>query len=126
MRRLILPLLAALLFAVPAFFGGANEASAHAFLARANPAVGSTVRGSPSKLELWYTEGVELAFSKVTIKGNDGRPIAAGPLTADPNDKAHLEMDLPQLAPGTYSVSWQVVAVDTHRTTGTFKFTLAP
>ncbi len=62
----------------------------------------------------------------MTVKGADGQPVAIGPLAADPNDKAHLEIALPQLAPGIYSVSWQVVSVDTHRTTGTFSFTVAP
>lgn len=29
------------------------------------------------------------------------------------------------LGPGTYSVSWQVVSVDTHTTQGTFSFTVS-
>jgi len=30
------------------------------------------------------------------------------------------------LKPGTYLVSWHVVSVDTHRTSGTYKFTVTP
>ena len=29
-------------------------------------------------------------------------------------------------APGTYSVTWHAVALDTHHTQGSFKFTVAP
>jgi methionine-rich copper-binding protein CopC len=105
---------------------GAGAARAHAFLSHASPAVGSTVQGSPSLLELWFSEGVEPAFSKVSVLDGAGQPVAAGPLKADPADKAHLTLSLPTLAPGSYSVSWQAVSVDTHRTTGTFKFTVAP
>jgi methionine-rich copper-binding protein CopC len=33
-------------------------------------------------------------------------------------------VSLPKLAPGKYRISWQAVAVDTHRTSGTFDFTI--
>lgn len=120
MKRILLALLAAWLIAGP------QAAFAHAFLAHASPAVGSTVKAAPTKLELWYTEGVEPAFSKVTVADADGQPVATGPLAADAGDKTHLVIPLPPLASGTYRVSWQAVSVDTHRTTGSFTFTVAP
>jgi methionine-rich copper-binding protein CopC len=122
MNRLVTSLLAtaALLLA------GDAPAFAHAFLAHAAPAVGSSVQGSPPKLDLWYTEGVERAFCKVAVTAPHGQPVATGPLTQDPNDPAHLSVTLPRLAPGGYGVSWQVVATDSHRTTGSFTFTVAP
>jgi methionine-rich copper-binding protein CopC len=106
--------------------GGAGAALAHAFLSHALPAVGDSVKTAPAKLELWFSEAVEPSFSSVTLTDGAGQAVALGPLTADPGDKAHLEAALPSLAPGTYKVSWQVVSVDTHRTSGSFSFTVAP
>jgi len=70
-------------------------ARAHAFLDHAIPAVGSSVPASPAVVTLWFTQDLEPAFSDVTVK---------------------------PLPPGTYTVSWHVVSVDTHPTEGTFTF----
>jgi methionine-rich copper-binding protein CopC len=35
-----------------------------------------------------------------------------------------MTVSLPKLAEGKYRVSWRVVAIDTHRTSGTFDFTI--
>jgi methionine-rich copper-binding protein CopC len=35
-------------------------------------------------------------------------------------------MPLKPLTPGVYTVTWRAVSVDTHVTTGDFKFTVAP
>ena len=34
-------------------------------------------------------------------------------------------MELPKLTPGTYTVNWHVTSVDTHKTEGNYKFTVA-
>jgi methionine-rich copper-binding protein CopC len=93
---------------------------AHAFLDHANPRVGST-GPAPSQLELWMTEELEPAFTKVQVFDAQGHEI-------DNKDArisgATMIVSLPKLAPGTYLVKWKAVATDTHRTTGTFKFTV--
>jgi methionine-rich copper-binding protein CopC len=35
-----------------------------------------------------------------------------------------MTVAVPTLAPGTYRVVWNAVAVDTHHTSGSFKFTV--
>jgi len=116
----------ALLLAGLLLLAAAGSAAAHAFLAHAQPAVGSTVSASPPALDLWFTEGVEPAFCKVAVKAADGKVITSGPPQADAKDKAHLSLPLPRLAPGRYRVEWQAVSVDTHRTKGDFAFTVGP
>jgi copper resistance protein C len=37
---------------------------------------------------------------------------------------ATMTVSLPKLPAGTYRVSWQAVATDTHRTAGSFDFTI--
>lgn len=105
----------------------ATPAFAHAFLDRAVPAVGSTVSGSPSELRLAFSEALVPAFASVQITTAQGAPVAAGKATLDPTDPSVLHVRLAQpLKPGAYKVTWHVVSVDTHRTDGSYAFTVAP
>jgi len=99
---------------------GISLAQAHAFLDHASPRVGSTV-AAPDHLELWMTEDLEPAFTKVRVFDAKGQEV-------DKKDAkisgATMTVSLPKLAPGTYLVKWKAVATDTHTTTGTFNFTV--
>jgi hypothetical protein len=112
--------LAAILAAVLASPAGA---SAHAFLDRALPGAGATVP-PPSELRLTFTEAVEPSFSSVTLQAQDGARIpTAAPKAAE--DGQQLVLALPPLSAGTYTVTWHVTSVDTHKTEGRFQFTVA-
>jgi methionine-rich copper-binding protein CopC len=95
-------------------------AHAHAFLDHANPRVGSTV-AAPEQVELWMTEELEPAFTHVQVFDAHGREI-------DREDArisgTTMIVSLPKLAAGTYLVKWKAVAADTHKTAGTFSFTV--
>lgn len=112
--------LAAALLALP------QGAAAHARLKRAEPRAGSTVATSPTVLKLWFSEAVEPAFSTIEVLGPDGRKVATAKAHLDPADGTLLETPLPRLAPGRYKVLWHALSVDTHRTQGSFAFTVAP
>lgn len=114
------------LAALAALLCAAAGAHAHAFLDHANPAVGSTVHGSPSELSLWFTQELEPAFSTVRVVDQAGREMDKGDKSVDPGDRTLLKVSLPALPPGTYKVIWRVLSVDTHTTEGDFKFTVAP
>ena len=108
-------------FLIPFFLLGVTSlARAHAFLDHAEPRVGSTV-AAPDHVELWMTEDLEPAFTKVKVFDSQNQEI-------DKKDTrisgATMTVSLPKLAPGTYLVKWSAVAVDTHHTTGTFSFTV--
>jgi len=102
----------------------APAASAHAFLEHASPGVGSTV-AAPAELRLTFTERVEPLFSRVTVRSPAGTPLPAGRLETARNGQ-QLVVKLPKLAPGTYTVQWHVTSVDTHKTQGSFRFTVQP
>jgi copper resistance protein C len=105
----------------------ATAAYAHAFLERAIPGVGSTVNGSPSELQLSFTQNVVLAFSGVKVAAENGEAIPTSKATQDPSSPNVLHVRLGRsLKPGTYVVTWHVVSVDTHPTSGSYKFTVAP
>ena len=62
--------------------------SAHAFLDRAVPAVGSSVHASPTELKLWFTERLEPAFSKVRVLDGGGKQVDRGDGRVDATDGA--------------------------------------
>ena len=122
MQRFLKILLAAALAAPFA----TTVASAHALLDHAIPGVGTTVSGSPRDIRLFFTQGVVTSFSHVHVVGADGASIPASKLVRDPSDESVVIVHLGRaLKPGTYSVSWYVVSVDTHTTQGTFSFTVS-
>jgi len=98
-------------------------AHAHAFLDHADPRVGSTVT-APTQVKIWFTEELEGAFSKIQVFDAGGKEIDGKDSKVDSSDKAIMTVSLPKLPPGTYKVSWNAVAVDTHHTHGTFPFTV--
>jgi methionine-rich copper-binding protein CopC len=101
-------------------------AAAHAFLDHANPLVGSTVRGSPAEVRVWFTEALEPAFSTLRVVDQGGAQVDQGNKAVDPADRTVLKVSLRPLAPGSYKVVWRVLSIDTHTTEGSFSFSVAP
>jgi len=90
------------------------------------PPVGGTVSGSPRELRLYFTQGVVTAFSHVHVVSDAGSVVPTGKLVTDRSDQTIVIVRLGRaLTPGTYSVSWHVVSVDTHTSQGTFSFTVS-
>jgi hypothetical protein len=104
------------------FVAGLATLQAHAFLERADPAVGSTVQTSPSEVRIRFTENVEPAVSSVQVFDASGKELDKRDVHLDHSDHATLEVSLPRLTAGTYRVVWRVVSVDTHVTNGSFTF----
>ena len=112
MRKLIAIALLALVPSTGAF--------AHAFLDHADPKVGSTVAAAPHEVTLWFTQKLEAAFSRVEVMGPNGASVGG---------KAQISGDIMRIGikaagPGAYHVHWQALSVDTHKTQGSFSFTV--
>jgi len=105
---------------------GAGAAWGHAFLDRAEPRVGSTVRTAPSQVRVWFTENLEPAFSTLEVWNQDGKRVDGGTAEVSPASPTMLQVPLKTLGPGTYRVKWRVLSVDTHVTEGNFTFRVAP
>lgn len=104
----------------------AHAAMAHAMLDHATPAVGSTVHGAPAKVELWFTEELEPAFSSIKVTDANGNQVDRQDKATAPGDNSRLSVSLPALQPGAYKVAWRAVSVDTHVTEGDYMFEVAP
>ena len=98
------------------------SARAHAFLDHASPAVGSSVPTAPPLVTIWFTQDLEPAFVDVKVTNDAGQRVDLGNAQIPPGSPAELQIGLKPLPPGTYTVSWHVVSVDTHPTEGTFTF----
>jgi len=106
--------------------GGTVGAWAHAFLDRADPRVGSSVRTPPAQVRLWFTESLEPAFSSVQVVNEAGQRVDKEDSQVDPANLSLLRISVPPLPPGTYKVIWRVLSVDSHVTEGDFTFKVAP
>jgi methionine-rich copper-binding protein CopC len=103
----------------------AVSALAHSALVRARPAAGSRVPKSPPRVELWFTEEIESAFSSVAVFDAGGHEVDNRD-AAVRTDKKILAVSIPPLSPGRYKAAWHVVAVDTHKAEGSFPFVVSP
>jgi len=84
------------------------------------------VSGPVHELRLWYTQGVVTAFSKVSVTSSTGASIPVSRPVNDPSNQQEVIVRLGRaLGPGTYTVNWRALSVDTHTTTGSFRFTVS-
>ena len=101
-------------------------AFAHAHYRSSTPADGATVAAAPPELSVTYSEGVEPRFSSIEVRDAAGQRVDKNDPHTAPGDNKVFSVGLPALQPGAYTVTWHVTAVDTHKTEGTFGFTVKP
>ena len=95
------------------------EASAHAFLERAEPRVGNKVATAPREVTLWFTEKLETVFSAIAVTNAAGQRVDTGKTRVNGNQ---MSVSLRPGGSGTYRVKWHVLSIDTHTTDGDFTF----
>jgi methionine-rich copper-binding protein CopC len=101
-------------------------ALAHALLRTADPAVGGTLRAAPPQVEITFTEAVEPRFSAIAVTDGAGRQVDRKDVHVSGGDAHRLAVSLERLGPGEYTVTWHALSVDTHKTEGSYSFTVAP
>ncbi|MDL2401601.1 copper homeostasis periplasmic binding protein CopC [Rhizobium mayense] len=106
--------------------GLAGQALAHAQLVSATPADKSTVKSSPSELDLTFTEGLNLKFSGIKVTGPDKAAVKLGEPMLMPSDTVLMVPVSETLGAGTYTVEWHALSTDGHKTNGSYTFTVKP
>ncbi|QNH64435.1 copper homeostasis periplasmic binding protein CopC [Proteus vulgaris] len=104
-----------------------QQALAHAHLKSQLPAEGAAIEQAqaPKVITLDFSEGIELAFSKIKVTNSDGKEITVGKLTLDPVNNTKLLLPLESdLSEGDYLGNWNVVSVDGHKTKGSYQFSV--
>lgn len=100
-----------------------GSAFAHAHPKVMEPAVNS-VGPAPAQISIRFTEGLEPKFSSIQVSGANGAAVTRQVSVVDAADATHMTLALPALKQGSYSVHWIAVAIDGHRTEGSYPFTV--
>ena len=99
-------------------------ALAHAHLQSAIPPLEGTIDAAPAKVVLTFTEALEPRFSSIEVKDAAGKRVDDGKPHSEAGDAKRLSIGVGKLTPGLYTVDWRATSVDTHRTEGSFHFTV--
>jgi copper transport protein len=120
-RRVAVAVLLALFLML--LFGGV--ASAHATLAKSDPASGAILDAdqAPTQVRLWFTEDVNPALTKASVVDHNNKEVDLQNSRVSPSDPREVDVGLHQLQPDFYVVIWKSVsAEDGHATGGSFYF----
>jgi copper resistance protein C len=99
-------------------------AFAHAFPASEHPAVGATLSAAPTEVAINFDNPIEQMFARLQVVDSAGADVTAGPPSVG-KDRRRLSVILKKLKPAEYTVKWSVVAEDSHRSEGSYTFTVA-
>ena len=103
-----------------------RAASAHPRLLKATPAAESRSAEAPRQIALTFNESLDLALTRVTVL-RDGASLRPDSLhLANGDDKTVVASLGAALAPGRYTVRWQVTGDDGHPVRGEFTFVVLP
>lgn len=97
---------------------------AHAILVKSTPAKDSVVTVSPSQVDVWFNDKVGSEFKALAVIDSTGKRLDNKDVQQETFDESHLYATLQPLVPGTYTVRYRVVSIDTHIVTGKFQFTV--
>lgn len=97
-----------------------HQATAHALVVEASPAVDGSVAGPEIDIALRFNSRLDHRRSLLTLIGPDGteRRLALSQDSAPDT----LQAKAIDVAPGAYKLRWQVLAVDGHITRGDIPF----
>jgi methionine-rich copper-binding protein CopC len=101
----------------------AAPASTHSFPEQESPSAGQTMPSAPATVSIKYDAPIEHLFATLQVLDTDGKNMADQPTVSA--DGYTLSVKVPNLKPGSYTVKWGVVCVDTHHTNGSYSFTVA-
>lgn len=103
------------------------RAWAHGRLKASIPEAGAHLSETPQQLRLEFSETPELAFTSVRLVARDGHDVALATLVYAPDShRAVVAVVRGGVAPGAYTVVWQMAGDDGHVMRGQFEFVVAP
>jgi methionine-rich copper-binding protein CopC len=122
-RRLVVLLIAAGLGSAGLGLGS-TAARAHAIVVSSQPAAGAVVPGKTVAVVVRFNSRIDPVRSRLLLVRADGTSTTLA--LADAQSPDTLAAAVGELAPGSYRLRWQVLAVDGHITRGDIPFTVAP
>jgi methionine-rich copper-binding protein CopC len=98
----------------------ATSVYAHAILLSANPTKDESVQGTDVQINLRFNSRVDAKRSRMTLVVPDGNPRPLAINDQSPPDS--LKSEVHGLKSGSYTLQWQVLAVDGHISRGEIPF----
>ena len=100
-----------------------KETYGHAFVTSSNPSSSQSVASSPPEVDVFFSEPVDVKYSKLKILDETGKQVETAGLHHLKGDESALSVTLPHLKDGVYTVSTTVLSqTDGHVTDNAFVF----
>jgi methionine-rich copper-binding protein CopC/putative copper export protein len=102
----------------------AAPAWAHPYYVNSSPADNSVLSASPNRIEISYTEGLDLSYCVVVLVGPHGQQVATHVTRGPASNDLYASPGAPLTVAGTYAVEWTAVGDDGHTVIGVFAISL--
>jgi copper transport protein len=104
-------------------FGAVHLAYGHAFVTDSNPSQSQSTSVSPKQVDVFFSEPVDLRYSSIKVLDSTGKQVDLGQVHYKGSDESSMEVSVPVLKAGTYTVSTNVLSqIDGHVTDNAFVF----
>jgi copper transport protein len=101
----------------------ASPASAHSVVKSSDPTNGEVLQRSPSRVVIDFTERPDVGLTVVHVLDSGGSAEERGKPQAVPGQAKAVQVAVPSLGRGVYTVTWRTVSRDDgHVTAGSFSF----
>ena len=100
----------------------ASQAWSHAYLVRSRPGVRATLARPPERVELWFNERLEPAYSGMSVWNAAAQRVDTGDATVESAEPTQLSVRVNPLPAGAYTVRYRVLSVDGHLVESEFAF----
>ena len=99
-------------------------ADAHAVLVRSSPPHRAVLAQAPERVELWFNERLEPAYSTASVWSEAGAQVDGRDVAVAADDPRRLSVSLATRAAGLYIVKYRVLSVDGHVVDSRITFTV--
>jgi methionine-rich copper-binding protein CopC len=103
-----------------------TTSEAHASLVASAPAQRATIAHPPPRVVLTFNERLEPAYTRVSVWDAGGQQVDLKDAALDSENQKIVNVSLPPLPPGRYTVRYRVLSVDGHIVEASFVFSVAP
>lgn len=102
----------------------ATPADTHAVLVRSTPPHRAVLGQMPERVQLWFNERLEPAYSTVSVWNEGGAQVDERDVTVGPDDPRRLSVTVSAREAGLYTVKYRVLSVDGHVVDSRLTFTV--
>lgn len=106
---------------VAVLVGNPGVASAHAELESSVPEANSQMDSSPAGIELKFNEAIEAKLGSLEVLDNKSHSVTKNKPVVSNNSQT-LQLALPKLNEGLYTVSYSIISADGHPVSGSYVF----